>query len=440
MSASPPPDAALPRTNWAGNVAFGASRTARPGALAELQAEVAAADRVRALGTGHSFNAIADTDGLLVSVAGLPRVLEVDSRAQVVRVSAGTRFGELTGPLHDAGFALHNLGSLPHISVGGAVATGTHGSGVTNGTLASAVRALELVTADGELRRLSREQDGDRLDGCVIALGALGVVTAVELAVEPTYDVRQHVYDDLPREVLRDRLDEVLAAGYSVSVFDDWGAGAVPQVWRRLRVTADDAGDAPAHWLGATAADGPRHPVPGLSGTICTEQGGVRGPWHARLPYFRLEFTPSSGDELQSEWFVRRQDAPAALQALDGLRDRIAAVLHVGELRTIAAEPLWLSPSAGRDTVAVHFTWVRDLAAVLLVVQAVEECLAPFGARPHWAKLHATSAVSLRERYDRYDDFVALARELDPTGVFRNHLLDRCFPGLAAAPARGRRS
>ncbi len=432
MSTSPQAPV-LPQTNWAGNVAFGAARTARPATLGELQVEVAGADRVRALGTGHSFNAIADTDGLLVSVAGLPPVLEVDTRARVVRVSAGTRFGELTGPLHEAGFALHNLGSLPHISVGGAVATGTHGSGVTNGTLASAVRAVELVTAGGEHRRLSRETDGERFDGCVIALGALGVVTTVELAVEPAYDVRQHVYEGLPREVLRDRLDEVLVAGYSVSVFDDWRGERVPQVWRRLRVTADDAGDAPAHWLGARAADGPRHPVPGLPGTICTEQGGVPGPWHARLPYFRLEFTPSSGDELQSEWFVRREDAPAALQALDGLRDRIAPVLHVGELRSIAAEPLWLSPSAGRDTVAIHFTWVRDAAAVLPVVEAVEYCLAGFDARPHWAKVFTTPTALLRERYDCYDDFVSLVRELDPSGVFRNPLLSRCFPDLSAS-------
>ena len=423
--------AVLPRTNWAGNVAFGAVRSARPATLAELQAQVASADRVRVLGTGHSFNAIADTVGLLVSVAGLPRELEVDSQAGRVRVSAGTRFGELVGPLHDAGFALHNLGSLPHISVAGAVATGTHGSGVTNGTIASAVLAVELVSADGDLRRLSRDQEGDRFDGCVVALGALGVVTAVELAVEPTYDVRQHVYEALPREVLADRLDEVLAAGYSVSVFDDWRGGPVPQVWRRLRVTAAAEGDAPAQWLGAAAADGPRHPVPGFSGSICTEQGGVRGPWHARLLCFRPEFIPSSGEELQSEWFVRREDAPAALAALDDVRDRIAPVLQVGELRTIAAEPLWLSPSAGRDTVALHFTWVRDTAAVLPVVQAVEDRLFPFGARPHWGKVFTTPGSVLRGLYDRYDDFVALARDLDPAGVFRNAMLEQCFPELA---------
>jgi len=429
---TPPIDAdTLPRTNWAGNVAFRASRTARPSSVEQLQAEVAAADRVRVLGTGHSFDDIADTDGLLVSVAGLPPVLEVDAAARGVRVSAGTRFGELVGPLHDAGFALHNLGSLPHISVGGAVATGTHGSGVGNGTIASAVRAVELVTADGALRRLSREDDGDRFDGCVVALGALGVVTTVELDVQPAYDVRQTVYEGLPRAVLRDRLGEVLAAGYSVSVFDDWRGGAVPQVWRRLRVGPDDAGDAPAEWLGATSADGPRHPVPGLPGSICTEQGGVPGPWHARLPYFRLEFTPSSGDEVQSEWFVPAQEAPAALAALDGLRDRIAPVLHVGELRTVAAERLWLSPSAGRDTVAVHFTWVRDTAAVLPVVVAVEDRLSAFGARPHWGKLFATPPAVLRDRYDRYDDFVSLVSDLDPAGVFRNALLERCFPDLA---------
>ena len=422
----------LPPTNWAGNVSFRAARAHRPATLGELQAVVAGAQRVRALGTGHSFNRIADTTSDLVSVAGLPRVLEVDSGRRCVRVSAGLRFGELAGPLDEAGFALHNLGSLPHISLAGAIATGTHGSGVGNGTLASAVSALELVTADGSLQRLCRADDPDRFDGSVVALGALGVVHTVELDVQPTYDVRLHVYEGLSLDTLSTRLDEVLSSGYSVSLFWDWRSDEVGQVWRKLRVGEGETGDAPREWLGATLADGPRHPIPGLPGTMCTEQLGAVGPWHARLPHFRLEFTPSSGEELQSEWFVARQDAVAALRSLDDLRPRIAALLQISEIRTIAADRLWLSPSAGRDTVALHFTWVRDEAAVAPVVAAIEQRLGAFAARPHWGKVFSTPPAVVRQCYERFDDFEALLRDTDPQGTFRNDLLDELFPGARA--------
>lgn len=415
-------------TNWAGNVAFRAARTHRPGTLAELQSVVAGALHVRALGTGHSFNRLADTTADLVSVAGLPPAVEVDADRRCARVAAGLRFGEVVGPLHEAGFALHNLGSLPHISIAGAVATGTHGSGVGNGTLASAVSAVELVTADGSLRRLSRADDGDRFDGSVVALGALGVVHTVELDLQPAYDLRLYVYEGLPLDRLTAELDEVLSGGYSVSVFWDWRSEGA-QVWRRLVV---DDGEATHEWSGATLADGPRHPIPGLPGTTCSEQLGAVGPWHARLPHFRLEFTPSSGEELQSEWFVAREDAVAALQSLADLRRRIAALVQITEIRAIAADVLWLSPSAGRDTVALHFTWVKDEAAVAPVVAAVEQRLRAFAARPHWGKVFSTPPEVVRRCYDRYDDFEALVRELDPRGTFRNDLLEAYLPGARA--------
>jgi xylitol oxidase len=333
------------------------------------------------------------------------------------------------GPLHEAGFALHNLGSLPHISLAGAIATGTHGSGVGNGTLASAVSALELVRADGSLQRIARADEPERFDGSVVALGALGVVHTVELDVQPAYDLGLVVYEDLSLETAYGDLDGLLSSGYSVSLFWDWRSDRIGQVWRRLRVAEDQA---PQEWRGATLADGPRHPIPGLPGTMCSEQLGAVGPWHARLPHFRLEFTPSSGQELQSEWFVARQDAVAALQSLQDLRTQIAAQLQICEIRAIAAEPLWLSPSAGRDTVALHFTWVEDEVAVAPVVAAVEQRLLAFTARPHWGKVSGLPAEVLRRCYERYDDFEALLRDADPRGTFRNEWLDERFPGARA--------
>jgi xylitol oxidase len=289
------------------------------------------------------------------------------------------------------------------------------------------VSALELVTADGSLRRVTRQDE--HFDGSVVALGALGVVHTVELDVQPTYDLRLHVYDGLSLETLSTHLEQVLSSGYSVSVFWDWRGDDGLQVWRRLPADADEA---PQEWLGAVAADAPRHPIPGLPGTTCTEQLGAVGPWHARLPHFRLEFTPSSGEELQSEFFVAKQDAVAALAALQDVRDRIAPVLQITEIRAIAADPLWLSPSAGRDTVALHFTWVRDEAAVAPVVEAVQDRLRPFAARPHWGKVFSTAPEDVRGCYDRYGDFEALLREADPQGTFRNELLDAYFPGARA--------
>ena len=415
-------------TNWAGNVAFRAERVHRPTSLAELQQVVAGARSVRALGTGHSFNRIADTTADLVSVAALPRVLEVDADR---RVRAGLR----RRPVRRGGGAAARRRLRPaqprlaaaHLDRRRRSPPARTGRASRNGTLASAVSALELVTADGSLRRLARGDE--HFDGSVVALGALGVVHTVELDVQPTYDLRLHVYDGLSYETLTTRLEDVLSSGYSVSVFWDWRSDDALQVWRRLPADADEA---PQEWLGAVAADAPRHPIPGLPGTTCTEQLGAVGPWHARLPHFRLEFTPSSGEELQSEWFVAREDAVAALTALQDVRDRIAPVLQITEIRAIAADPLWLSPSAGRDTVALHFTWVRDEAAVAPVVEAVQERLQPFAARPHWGKVFSTAPEVVRGCYDRYDDFEALVRDADPRGTFRNELLDAYFPGARA--------
>lgn len=302
--------------NWAGNITFGARRLSMPRSEAELRETVSASTAVHALGTRHSFNTVADTRGDLVSVAGLPRRVEIDREAGAVTVAAGLRFGEFADALHENGYALHNLGSLPHISVAGACATGTHGSGVGNSSIAGAVRALDMVTADG--RNVSLRRGDADFPGAVVAMGALGVVTALTLDVVPAFDVQQWVYEDLPESRLTDSFDEVMSAAYSVSVFTDWREGPLNQVWLKQRVGSDGPQRAPEEWLGARLADGPRHPIAGMPAENCTRQQGVAGPWHRRLPHFRLEFTPSNGDELQSEYFVARQDAPSAYEALGG--------------------------------------------------------------------------------------------------------------------------
>lgn len=403
-------------TNWAGNIGFGARRLVRPRTLDELREVVTGSERLRVLGSGHSFNRLADTDGDLVSLAGLPRTVEVAADRATVRIDGGVRYGELAARLADEGLAVHNMASLPHISVAGAVATATHGSGVGNGNLATAVSGLEILRADGSTAVLDRS-DPD-LAGAVVGLGALGVVTALTLDVRPAFDLRQYVYEDLPEASLHGHLDEILSAGYSVSLFTRWTGPGVDQVW--LKRTEPMEGD----FFGARPAAGPRHPVPGMPTENCTEQGGVPGPWHARLPHFRMEFTPSSGEELQSEWHLPRSAALAAIEAVSGLRERVAAVLQVCEIRTIAADTLWLSPNHERDSLALHFTWIADTEAVLPVVADLEEALTPFGARPHWGKIFTTAPSELRAAYPRFADFAALTTRFDPAGAFRNPWLD----------------
>ncbi len=407
--------------NWSGTVAFHPARLLRPRTVDELREIVAASPSVRALGSAHSFNRIADTVGDLVSVGELPSDIDIDPAGRTVTVGAGVRFGELAGPLEDAGYALPNLGSLPHISIAGACATGTHGSGARNGVLSTAVAALELVTATGNLVTVTRG-DAD-FPGMVVSLGALGVLTRVTLDIVPTYQIDQVVYDDLATDVLHDDLDLILGSAYSVSVFTDWASPRRNRVWKKSR-----AGAVSAPPRGTDHAHEPRHPIPGADPESCTEQGGVRGPWHLRLPHFRLEFTPSSGEEIQTEYFVAKADAVAALQALEPIADRIAAVLQISEIRAVAADDLWLSMASGRDSVGVHFTWVKDATAVAPVVAAIEERLAPFGARPHWGKVFSVAPAEIARRYPRYDDFRRLVSEYDPAGKFRNAFFDALFP------------
>ncbi|MBX7265825.1 FAD-binding protein [Micromonospora sp. Llam7] len=405
--------------NWAGNVEYAARAYHRPSSVDELRGLVAGSDRIRAVGSGHSFNRLGDTTGDLVTLAGLPAAVRLDERRRTVDVPAALRYGDLATWLHQRGYALGNLASLPHISVAGAVATGTHGSGETVGNLATAVARLELVTADGELLTVARG-DPD-FPGMVVSLGALGIVTRLTLDVVPTFDVRQYVRLDLPREAL----GEAFSSAYSVSVFTDWRSTRGTQVWRKQLA---DQPPPPADWLGTTAADRPWHPVPGMPVVNCTEQLGVAGPWHERLPHFRLGFTPSNGDELQSEYHLPRAVAADALAALDRVAHLMAPVAQTSELRTIAADDLWLSPQHGRDSLAVHFTWIADVAAVLPVVAEVERALAPFAPRPHWGKVFTLTRAEIAPTYPRWPDFAALVARLDPAGKFHTGELDRLFP------------
>lgn len=407
-------------TNWAGNVTFAAERVVRPADVDELRRIVASYSNVHALGTGHSFSTVADTRGLLVSVDALPHEVEVVDDGAAVRVSAGTTFGELAIALDPHDLALANTGSLPHISVAGAASTGTHGSGDHNQCIAATVREAELVAASGDLVTVRRGDDD--FEGTVLSLGALGVLTHLTLDTRPTFDVRQTVFDGVGWDVLLDRdgLDRVMASGYSVSVFTLYG-DEVGDVWVKQRVGDPDDDLA---WAGGRPVDGARHPIPGLKGETCTVQGGVPGRWHERLPHFRMEFTPSSGDELQTEYYVDREHGAAAVAAVRAVAEVVRPVLQVSELRTVAADDLWLSPTRGRDLLGLHFTFAPDAEGVARATAALEQALAPFDARPHWGKVFSLDPATVAALYPRLDDFRSLADRLDPDGVFTNDFVE----------------
>jgi xylitol oxidase len=410
-------------TNWAGNLEYGTAGVTTARSLEQVRDAVGAQASMRVLGSRHCFNRIADSSSHLLSLAPMDEVLSLDTSARTVTVAGGIRYGQLCPTLDGRGFALHNLASLPHISIAGACATATHGSGERHGNLATAVSALELVTAAGDVVTLSRQNDADEFAGAVVGLGALGVVTKLTLDVQPAFTMRQHVYENLPLDQMARHFDEIEAAGYSVSLFTDWQP-RVNEVWIKSRTDAGPAFDAPAEFFGASRATRNLHPIAELSAENCTEQMGVPGPWYDRLPHFRMGFTPSAGKELQSEYFVPRQHAVEAILAVQRLRDQVAPQLMISEIRTIAADELWMSPSYRQPSVAIHFTWKQDWPAVSRVLPAIERELSPFGVRPHWGKLFTIEPAVLRARYERLPAFVDLCRRYDPKGKFRNAFLD----------------
>ena len=413
------------RTNWSGNQTWNATRLHTPATLQELQHLVLANKHIKALGTTHSFNPIADTPGAHISLRHFHSIT-LDREAQSVTVGAGVTYGRLAPWLHARGFALPNLASLPHISIAGAIATATHGSGLHNGNLSTAVQALQFIDGRAEHIHLSRIANPDRFPGAVVALGALGIVTSLTLRVQPTFHIAQTVYQNLPFAQLEHHLDPILSAAYSVSLFTDWQR--VTQVWLKQKVEPGATITPPATFFTATLQTTNLHPLPHHSAEHCTPQQALPGPWFDRLPHFRLDFTPSSGNELQSEYFLPLEHAFPAILAIARLRHRIAPLLLISELRTIAADDLWLSMACRRPSLAIHFTWKPDWPSVRQILPLIEEALAPFHPRPHWAKLFTTPPAHLRTLYPRLPDFLALRHLHDPQGRFLNHFLTTHLP------------
>jgi alditol oxidase len=418
--------------NWAGNIEFSTERLYSPNSLEQVRGFVRKQAKLKVLGTRHCFNGIADSADYLLSLKAMDKVITLDSSARTVTIEAGMTYGQLCPYLDGKGFALHNLASLPHISVAGACSTATHGSGDGNGNLATAVSALELITASGEVVKLSRAHDGESFQGAVVGLGALGVIARLTLDIQPRYMMHQYVYENLPLSELKEHFDAIMSSAYSVSLFTDWQKQRLNEVWLKSRIEEGKSFQAPKEFFGAKPATKNLHPIAELSAENCTPQMGVPGPWYERLPHFRMGFTPSAGKELQAEYFVPRQHAIEAILAVERLRDQIGSHLMISEIRSIAADDLWMSPCHKAPRVTIHFTWKPDWSAVQNLLPIIEKELAPFNARPHWGKLFTLSPATLRAKYEKLSDFVDLCTRYDPKGKFRNEFLKRNIVGSAS--------
>jgi xylitol oxidase len=411
-----------PFTNWAGNLTYATQQLFQPATIPEMQELIQKSKKLRAFGTRHSFNSIADSDSALVSTSAFNRVLELNRKNNTVTVEAGIKYGELCGYLHGNGYALHNLASLPHISVAGACATATHGSGIKNGNLGIAVTAIEFINGKGDLVKLSREKNGDQFCGTVVNLGALGIVTKMTLAIQQAFTMKQEVFQDMPVTELEKNFETIMSSGYSVSLFTNWKTKNINQVW--IKSKTGEEGSFSTGFYGSIPAKNNLHPLEDLSAENCTDQLGIDGPWYDRLPHFKMGFTPSSGKELQTEYFIPFEYAYEGLKAIEKMNEKISPYLFVSEIRSVAADDLWMSPFYKKTCVAFHFTWKQEWNEVQQLLPLIEKALAPYRAIPHWGKLFSMRPAVLQGRFERLNDFKDLMVNQDPQGKFRNQYID----------------
>lgn len=390
-----------------------------------MQEVVAKSGKLRTVGTAHCFNEIADSNHHQVSLQHLRSIVGIDYEAATITVEAGARYGDICQFIHNQGFALQNLASLPHISIAGACATATHGSGVRNPNLAASVISLEMVKANSEVVTLSRRKDGDRFFGMVVNLGGLGVVSKLTLQLKPTYNIAQHVYQNLPINECLENFHTIMESGYSVSMFTDWQGDAINQVW--IKSKNSDSIHAETNFFGAKLAEENLHPDSRSAADTCTKQLSIPGPWYEHLPHFKVGAVPASGSELQTEYFIPTEHAVAAIEDIHSIGNLLEPVIVTTELRTVAADDFWMSTCYQRDSTAIHFSWNLDPEGVQKVLPSVEKALEPFEPRPHWGKISSIPTERVQALYPKINEFRWLLEEFDPSAKFRNAYLEKAI-------------
>lgn len=410
--------------NWAGNLTFSAREFIEVNSISKLQQVVSSSQAVKVLATGHSFNAIGDTTETLISIKNLSNGIEIDSQNAQALISAGMAYADAARYLESNGWAFSNMASLGEVTIAGAISTGTHGSGSNNGVLSTSVVGLEIVLGSGELITID-QSNSEEFAGFVVSLGALGVFTKIKMRIIPSFSVKQFVYENIGIQVVAENFDTVFNSAYSVSYFSNWAKNSTGQIWMKFLddSSSDNLSD---NWLGANQAKAKQHPVKINNPDPCTDQLGISGKWLYRLPHFKLDSSPASGDEVQTEYLVDRKYVNEYIQDLRAIGDEIAPRVYATEIRTIKSDELWLSGAYQRETVGFHFTWKKSDTLVDFLPR-IEEILGKHHGRPHWAKLFSVRSDELSARYPKYSDFEALLKKYDPKQKFRNKFIDQYF-------------
>ncbi len=410
--------------NWARNLEFSAGEFLEINSISQLQEVINNSDKVKVLGTGHSFSPIADTSGSLISIKKLDPEIHIDSKMQTVSVSAGTSYAQLARYLEANGWALENLASLGEITVAGAIMTGTHGSGSSNTVLSNAVVEIEMILASGE-KLLLNQQNLEEFNGFIVSFGALAVFTRLKLKIVKSFSIKQIVYENITSKSVSEYFDEIFDNAYSVSYFNSWAKNSTGQIWMKF-LSDKDTSTLPKNAFGGNLAVANQHPVKVNDPSTCTEQMGAPGKWLYRLPHFKLDSSPASGDEVQTEYLVDRKYVKEYIEELSLIGDEIADKVYATEIRTIKADNLWLSGAYERPTVGFHFTWKKS-ADIETFLPKIEQILGQNGGRPHWGKLFSTNKNQLITRYPKFSNFQQLLKKYDPDGKFRNQFIDRYF-------------
>ncbi len=416
----------MANTNWAGNIEYFPTDFHQPSSTEEVQDLVSRATSVKVIGTRHSFNHIGSPTEVFISSRNLSRVVSIDRIEGSVWVQAGITYGELSLVLDSEGLALKNMASLPHISVGGAIATATHGSGFQNQCLSSQALALKFVLADGSLLEVDKHADPELFQACVVHLGAIGALVEVKLALVPRFEIAQSVFLNVKFESAVNQLMEILSLGYSVSLFTQWKGDCLDQIWVK-RLPSEPSPDRFLNGIGASKAQQKVHPILDVDPVNCTDQLDIPGPSFDRLPHFKFDFTPSHGEELQSEYLIPQPYAQDALRALHAHQSAFDKHLLISEIRTIAADSALMSPFCAVDAMGIHFTWKKDWHSVKAILPLVESVLSQYQPKPHWGKLWAMKPKQVAQSYPGLSEFKKTIQKYDPNKKFQNPFLKELF-------------
>jgi len=436
-------------TNWGGNQSAAPGRAEAVTSAREVAAVITGAirrgHRVKAVGSGHSFSAIAVPDDVQLTLdpAGAP--VDIDPRTGRAQVPAGLALHRLNRLLWQSGLSMQNLGDIETQTVAGAISTGTHGTGAARPGLAAQVRSLEMVLGTGEIVTCSPERNPDLFSAARIGLGALGVITRVTLQCEPAYYL-EAAEESMPLEEVLRRLDELAAASDHFEFFwfphtsvaltkRNTRLAGPPAVTRSPRRAAVDAlVENGAHGLFCRAGRWLPGQVPRLNRFLA----GHAPPAHYAGASYEVFTSVRRVRFVETEYAIPRE---AIREALTRVRRMTATYGHDVtfplEVRFAAADDIPLSTAFGQDTayIAAHVYRGRPYQAYF---DAFEAVMNDYGGRPHWGKMHSQTAAGLRARYPLFDQFLAVRDQADPAGIFRNHYLDRVLgiPGRGGANRR----